>query len=171
MRRVLIIGSGGAGKSTLARRIGARTGLPVIHLDALYWTPGWVETPPDVWRETVAVLLLRDAWVMDGHYGGTLDARLAAADTVVFLDLPRAVCLGRVVRRWARFRGTGRPSMAPGCPERLDAAFAWWVWTYPQRRRSGVLAKLAALPPATHVVVFRSSREVDRFVAALPVAA
>ena len=93
MRRVLLIGSGGAGKSTLARRIAARTGLPLIHLDALYWKPGWVETPAAPWRETVAGLLQRDTWVMDGNYGGTLDLRLAACDTAIFLDLPPRICL------------------------------------------------------------------------------
>jgi adenylate kinase family enzyme len=167
VRRVLVIGSGGAGKSALARRLGERLGLPVLHLDALYWRAGWVPTPGDEWARRVGELVRRDAWVMDGNYGGTLDARLAACDTVVFLDLPRRVCLWRVVRRALRHRGRTRPDMAPGCPERLTPAFLRWVWEYPRRRRPEVLRRLAALRPDQRAVVLRSAAAVERFVADL----
>jgi hypothetical protein len=80
-----------------AARLAERTGLPLIHLDAMYWRPGWVKTPKDEWSRTVDRLLTRDRWVMDGNYAGTLDRRLAACDTVIFLDLPRTVCLWRAV--------------------------------------------------------------------------
>jgi adenylate kinase family enzyme len=166
MRRVLVIGSGGAGKSTLARRLGDRLGLPVIHLDALYWNAGWVATPPGEWARAVADVTERDAWVMDGNYGGTLEVRLAACDTVVFLDLPRLVCLWRVVRRWVRYRGRARPDMAAGCEEQIDAEFLWWIWTYPDRRRPGILARLGALTGGQRVVVLRSRREIEAFLAA-----
>ena len=165
MRRVLVIGSGGAGKSTFAARLGARLGLPVIHLDALYWKAGWVDTPPDDWARVVADAVERDAWVMDGNYGGTLDVRLAACDTVVFLDLPRLVCLWRVLRRWLRYRGRTRPDMAAGCDEQFDAEFLWWIWTYPSRRRPGIFARLAALTGGQRVVVLRSQRETEAFLA------
>lgn len=171
MRRVLIVGSGGAGKSTLAVRVGARTGLPVVHLDAHYWRAGWTATPAEEWRRTVAALSAAPAWVMDGNYGGTLDLRLAASDTVVFLDLPRVVCLWRIVRRALRHRGRSRPDMAPGCPEQLSWEFVRWVWSYPHRRRPGVLRRLAALPATTRVVVLRSRRAADVWVDALPRAA
>lgn len=168
---MLVIGSGGAGKSTLAARLGARLDLPVVHLDALYWRPGWVATPDPEWRETVARLAARDAWVMDGNYGGTLDRRLAACDAVVFLDLPRAVCLAGVLRRWLRYAGRTRPDMAPGCPERLTWAFVRWVWDYPRRRRAGVLRRLAALPPDRRVIVLQSREAVEQFLAGPPRAA
>lgn len=163
MRRVLIIGSGGAGKSTLATALGAATGLPVVHLDACYWRPGWVETPKDEWRGVVAELTARDEWIMDGNYGGTMDARLAAADTVIFLDLPRLVCVWRVVKRWLAYRGRSRPDMTAGCPERLSWEFVWWIWTYPSRRRPGVLERLAMLRDDQRVVHLTSSRTVESF--------
>ena len=166
VRRVLVIGSGGAGKSAFARRFGARTGLPVIHLDASYWRAGWEPTPRDEWQEVVRELVARDAWVMDGNYGGTLDARLAACDTVIFLDLPRLVCLWRVVRRWARHRGGTRPDMAPGCDEQLSLEFLRWIWGYPTRQRPGVLRRLSALSAERRVVVLRSTADVERFLAA-----
>ncbi|MGZ8378879.1 MAG: AAA family ATPase [Gemmatirosa sp.] len=168
MRRVSIIGSGGAGKSTLAVRVAARLGVPLVHLDARYWHPGWIATPADVWRREVEALVAGPAWVMDGNYGGTLDLRLAASDTVVFLDLPRVVCLTRVLGRALRYRGRSRPDMAPGCPERLSWEFVRWVWEYPTRRRPDVLRRLAALAPTTRVVVLRSPRAVDAWLATLP---
>jgi adenylate kinase family enzyme len=114
MRRIAVIGPGGAGKSTLARQIGDRLGLPVIHLDAHFWHEGWTETPKDVWEQTVHGLVQGEAWVMDGNYGGTMDIRLDAADTILFLDLPPWLCLLRVVRRQVRYRRRTRPDMAPG---------------------------------------------------------
>ena len=163
MHRILVIGSGGAGKSTLATVLGDRLNLPVIHLDAHYWHPGWVATPGDEWRAHVAELIARDAWVMDGNYGGTLDQRLAACDTVVFLDLPRLVCLWRVLQRALRYSGRSRPDMAPGCPEQISWKFVWWIWTYPSRRRPDVLRRLSALPDSARVVRLRSTRELAAF--------
>ncbi len=80
-----MVGSGGAGKSTLAREIGQRTGIPVIHLDQHFWKPGWVETPAEEWRAMQNDLLAADCWIVDGNYGGTFDVRFARADTVVVL--------------------------------------------------------------------------------------
>jgi len=168
MRRVLVIGSGGAGKSTLAARIAARAGLPLVHLDALYWHRGWVETPKAEWARVVGELAARDAWVMDGNYGGTLPDRLQACDTVIFLDLPRVVCAWRVTRRWLRYRGRTRPDMAEGCDERMTWEFLRWIWTFPRRRRPEVLRQLAALDAGQRVVILRSAADVARFVAALP---
>ncbi len=163
MKRVLVIGSGGAGKSTFARRLGARLGLEVIHLDKVYWRAGWVETPKDEWKLTVAALCAREAWVMDGNYSGTLDIRLAACDTVIFLDLPRAVCLWRVLRRAAMYRNSSRPDMAVGCREKIDLKFLHWVWSYPTRRRPSVLARLDKIAADRRVIRLRSDAEVERF--------
>jgi adenylate kinase family enzyme len=164
MRRIMIIGSGGAGKSTLAVRIGERLGLPVVHLDSHYWNAGWVPTPDDVWGDRVQELVGRDEWVMDGNYGGTLELRLAACDTVIFLDMSRALCLARVVKRWVRYRGRTRPDMTDGCPEQIDREFLKWIWTYPVRSRPRIMRKLEALSPEKRVVIIRSRGELERFV-------
>lgn len=169
VRRVLVIGSSGAGKSVFAARLSERTGLPLIHLDALYWSPGWIKTPKDEWTHTVDALLARDAWIMDGNYAGTLDRRLAACDTAVFLDLPRAVCLWRALKRRIVHHGRSRPDMRQGNVERLSWEFIRWIWTYPAERRPGVLAKLAALRPRQRAVVLRSPAEIEAFLRALPV--
>ncbi len=168
MKRILVIGTGGSGKTTVARRLAQRTGLPLIHLDALYWRSGWQPTPADEWRATVQSLISRDAWIIDGNYGGTLDVRLAACDTVVFLDLPRLVCLWRVLKRQVRHLGQVRPELAPGCRERLSWEFIWWIWTYPSRRRGEVLKRLAALDQEKRVAILRSSAAIDAFLASVP---
>ena len=165
MRRVLVIGSGGAGKSTLAARLSERLGLPLIGLDAVYWKPGWVPTPANEWTEIVNELAARDAWVMDGNYGGTMDVRLARSDAVVFLDLPRLVCLWRITSRALRHWGRTRPDMPSGCPERLSWEFIVWVWNYPVRRRPEILAKLDALRGQKQVFILSSRRDVSRFLA------
>lgn len=167
MRRVLVIGPGGAGKSTLARQMGDALGLPIVHLDAEYWQPGWVELPKADWAAQVERLLAEDAWILDGNFGGTLDQRLAAADTVVFLDLPPLVCLFRVVQRWVRYHGQARPDMTPGCAERLDLRFLWWIASYRWQHRRRVLARLRAAPHV-RVAHLRSRRGVRTFLAAVP---
>jgi adenylate kinase family enzyme len=168
--RVLVIGAGGAGKTALALRLGDLLDLPVIHLDSLYWRPGWQPTPQDEWQETVERLTERATWVMDGNYGGTLDLRLTAADTVIFVDRPRHLCLWRILKRRLRYRGQTRPDMALGCPERLTPEFLRYVWSYPSERRPQILSKLERLPREKEVFVLRSDRdrEVQQFLAALP---
>ena len=163
MKRVLIIGSGGAGKTTLARRLAAQSGLPLIHLDLVYWRPGWQPAPADQWTETVRGLAAREEWIMDGNYGRTLDLRLQACDTVIFIDFPRLLCLWRVLRRQLRYLGRSRPELPAGCPERLTWEFLWWIWRYPATRREGILARLTALGPEKQVIILRSSLELERF--------
>ena len=130
MQRLLVIGSPGAGKSTLARALAARTGLPLVHLDQLHWLPGWTERNRDESRAELAGVLAQDRWIIDGNYGSILAMRLARADTVVWLDYPTHLCFWRVLKRWWRYRGTNRPDMTEGCPERLDPEFLWYVLTF-----------------------------------------
>ncbi len=162
-KRILVIGSGGSGKTTLARRLAQRTNLPLIHLDALYWRRGWDPTPADEWRTKVETLVSGPAWIMDGNYGGTLNIRLEACDAVVFLDIPRLVCLWRVVRRQLQHGAQSRAELPAGCPERLTWEFLKWIWTYRARRRGSILRRLKELEPHKRVHVLRTSKEMDRF--------
>jgi len=107
----------------VAREIAAVTGQPLVHLDRLFWHSGWVRSPIDEWRRIVNGLVAADRWVIDGNYGGTIDLRLAAADTVVFLDVPRLRCVARVVKRAMLNRRRNRDDMTPGCRERLSWEF------------------------------------------------
>ncbi|PYS89703.1 MAG: hypothetical protein DMF64_16925 [Acidobacteria bacterium] len=165
MRKILVIGSGGSGKSTFATRLGARLKLEVIHLDSCYWQAGWQETPKAEWQARVAELIAREAWIMDGNYSGTLELRLKACDTVVFLDLPRTLCLWRVVKRAVMYWGQPRPDMAAGCPERLTLEFVQWIWHYPRRTRPQVRALLQACARAKQIVHLRSRADVEKYLA------
>jgi adenylate kinase family enzyme len=167
MQHVLVIGSGGSGKTTVARKLADILRLPLIHLDSHYWRPGWQAMPAEEWQNVVAKLVAQPRWVMDGNYGGTLETRLEACDAVIFLDLPRLVCLWRILKRRFRYRGRTRPEIAPGCPETLNWEFIEWVWTYPKRRRAGILERLRNLT-GRRVVVLSSQREVDQFLRELP---
>ncbi len=114
MKRALVIGSGGAGKSTFAARLARMTGLPLIHLDEIYRKPGWIESLREEWVGTTERWLAREAWMMDGNYGGTPEQRLAACDTAIVLDMPRLLCLWRVLWRCLRYAApAGRDGKGP----------------------------------------------------------
>jgi adenylate kinase family enzyme len=163
MRRIAVIGNAGSGKTTFATELGARLGLPVINLDREYWQPGWLPTPRERWRVVHAALVRPQEWIIEGNYGSTLEVRVAAADTVFFLDLPARVCLIGVLRRWARHHG--KAVQADGCPERVDWTCLRCVWRYRRASRPNVLAQLRAHPAGTRVVVIRSRREAHRVLA------
>jgi adenylate kinase family enzyme len=164
MRRVIVVGPCGAGKSTLARRLATILHMPVYHMDQFIWSAGWIQTPLEQWRAAVERAVRGDAWVLDGN--PTSAYAYCAADTVVFLDLPRSTCIGRVVRRIATTFGRVRPDMAPGCPEKLDWEFLRYVWDYPVDRRPVVLESIRryASGNGKRVVTLRRPVEVERFV-------
>lgn len=165
MKKVLVIGSAGAGKSTLAVKLDAKLNLPVIHLDAHFWHAGWVATPDAEWRKKVEALVQGEAWIMDGNYSHTFDLRFPAADTIIFLDYPRWVCLWRVVKRWWYYasRNLSRPDIAAGCPEQIDWEFIQWIWNYPKRTRPKTFEMMTRYKEGRTMLVLRSDEEVERF--------
>lgn len=165
MRKVLVIGPGGSGKSIFANRLGELLNIEVLHLDKFYWRPGWIETPKDEWLKTVDALLKRDSWIMDGNYSGSLNLRLEACDTVIFLDLARSVCLWRVLKRRMIYLNGGRPDMAEGCPEKFSLEFIHWIWNYSSRTRPKVIRMLKSNSQGKKIVWLRSRLEVERFLA------
>lgn len=166
MRRVAVVGCSGAGKSRLARTLASALGVPAIHLDAEFWRPGWVETPFDEWSARQAELFAGDAWVADGNFHRTIGERIARADTIVHLDLPRRTCLRGVLGRWWRHHGEVRDDMAAGCPEKLDLEFLHWVWRFRRDVRPHVLCALAGFEArGGRVVTLRSRADADRWMA------
>lgn len=168
MKKILIIGSGGAGKSTLARRLGGALGIEVIHLDKLHWKPNWTGTPKGEWREIVKRELKKDEWVMDGNFGGTMEMRIAAADTVIYLDFPRAICLYRALKRIFKYYNKTRPDMGEGCREKLDLEFLHWVWTFRKRAKPEIEERLNRCAAGKTIIRLRSPREVEKFLTDLP---
>jgi adenylate kinase family enzyme len=168
-RRILVFGPSGSGKSTLARRIGERLGIPVVHLDVIYWKPGWVPVEREPFRKRVAEAAAGDAWVIDGNYNNHLDLRLPRAQAAIWLDLPRHVYFPRAVWRMIRHFGRERGDVGPGCREWFDLPFLRdWVWAYPRLMRARHAELMASLPAAIHGIVLRSSAEVAKFTSGLP---
>jgi len=164
MRRILIVGNSGGGKSTLARRLGEKLSLPVVHLDVIFWKPGWVEVGDDIFRAEVARALQAPAWICDGNFSGTWNIRMPLADTIVWIQQPRIVCLLRAVWRVASYRGRRtRPDMAPGCDEKFDPKFYRYIWTYDAKVAPRLEAALAQFGRHARVVRLRGDREIAAF--------
>ncbi|EPD49748.1 hypothetical protein HMPREF1210_03195 [Paenisporosarcina sp. HGH0030] len=160
-RKILIVGSGGAGKSTLSRQLGERLGLPVVHLDAMFWQPGWNPSPRPEFMERVKKELAKPEWIIDGNYDSTIELRAQYADLTIYLDFSNVVCLYRAFKRAWIYRGTTRPDMGKDCPEKIDWEFARWIWRYPKDARPEMLAVLAKVQ--TDVITLKTPNEVEQW--------
>jgi adenylate kinase family enzyme len=164
MQRVVILGCSGAGKSTFARALGEKLGLPVVHLDALFWRPNWVEPVPEEFRAAVAAAVQAESWVMEGNYvGRTFDLRLPLADTVIFIDQPRWLCVYRILWRWLTAFGRRRPDLAPGCSEQFDWTFFQWVWEFRRQSQPRILEVAGRYP--TPITTLHGDAAMRRFLA------
>lgn len=162
MERVIIIGCGGSGKSTLARQLGEKTGLPVVHLDKLFWHPGWVESTKEEIDAKIMQVLAQPQWIIDGNFNRTLPERLKRCDTVIYLDFSRIACLMGVLKRVITTYGTVRPDMAEGCPERFDFEFLKWVWNFNKNKREKYY-RLLNEAEGVETIVLKNRRAVKKF--------
>lgn len=163
MKKIVIIGSGGSGKSTLARQLGKKLKRKVYHLDALFWKPNWVGVPKEEQKKVQNDLVKEEEWIIDGNYGGTMEIRLNAADTIIFLDIPRTICVFRAFKRMLQYRNTTRPDMGEGCEERLSFEFIKWIWEYPNTKRPKILEILEQLSKDKEVIILKSPKDVQHF--------
>ena len=162
MERILVIGCPGAGKSTLSRQLGEKLGLPVIHLDRLFWKPGWVESTREEFDARLLAQLEHPRWIIDGNYTRTYPQRLAKCDMVIHLDFNRFACLWGVISRVLKNYGQVRPDMPEGCPERFDWEFLKWVWNFNRTHRPRNLAALEAAEGIT-VITLKNRRQGQEF--------
>ena len=162
MERILIIGCGGSGKSTLARQMGDILNLPVVHLDKLFWHPGWVDSTQEEMDEKIHAALQEPQWIMDGNFNRTLPKRLEYCDAVIYLDFSRIACLLGVIKRILTTYGTVRPDMGEGCPERIDLDFLKWVWNFNKNKRERYYRMLNEAE-GVEKIVLKNRRAVKKF--------
>ena len=162
MERIMIIGCGGSGKSTLARQLGEKLGLPVVHLDQIWWRPNWVHISKEEFDSAIRAEMRKDRWIMDGNFNRTIPERLGYCDTVIYLDFNRMTCLlswiGRVLSNW----GTSRPDMSEGCNEWFDPEMAQWIWNYNKTNRENYY-KILNETEGVQTIVLKNRRAVKQF--------
>ena len=175
-QRVVVAGTTGSGKTTLAREIAAISGVPHIELDALYWEPGWKEAEVDVFRSRVSAAIAAPTWVVDGNYGMVRDLTWGAADTLVWLDYAMPLVLRRLFVRSLR-RGVRHEHLWNGNRERLstqflsrESLFLWALQTHHKHRRQ--YPEYLREPQYAHLrlVRLRRPRDAEAYVRALQAA-
>jgi adenylate kinase family enzyme len=165
MRRIAIVGPMAVGKSTLAIRLGELLELPTHHLDALYWRPGWEPTPADEWDALLERIVAGDEWIIDGGFTQSMPMRFEAADTLIYVDLPRRVSFASLVKRrlfHAVFRSPGVPAH---CRPMFNLQLFRWIWDFPETHRPVILELLSEYARGRNVVHLRSRADVRHFVA------
>lgn len=163
MNRIAVIGCSGAGKSTLSRQLGERLGILLVHLDRLFWKSGWGESPPEKFARRIRDAVASDRWIVDGTYLKMHHLVWPRADTIVFLDFPRAICLWRVLSRYLAHRGRARPDMTAGCPEKIDLEFIEFIWTFSADYRPRIISRLNELRADQRVIMLSGAADVTRF--------
>lgn len=166
MDRIMIIGCGGSGKSTLAQQLGQKLGLPVVHLDQLFWTPGWVSVSKDEFDRMHDEAISGKKWIIDGNFDRTIPVRLQRCDTVIYLDFNRFACLMGVLKRVLTTYGKVRPDMGEGCPERIDLGFLKWVWNFNKNKRERNYSLLKEAE-GVQVIILKNRRMVKKFLSEL----
>ncbi|MBN2795630.1 MAG: DNA topology modulation protein [Clostridia bacterium] len=166
MKKIAVIGCSGSGKSLISQFLNKKLDIPVYHLDSLFWKANWVPTPQEEWDTIQKELVKKEKWIIDGNYAGTLDIRLSEADTVIFFDLPRYICMFRIFKRYFQYRNTTRPDMSADCEEKIDLEFVKWVWHFNKTQRPEVLKKLEFYSEK-NIMILKTKKEVSRFMASI----
>ena len=157
MKKVIVIGCPGSGKSTVSRALHNKTGIPLYHLDMMYWNADKTTVEKSVFLERLSAVLEKDAWIIDGNYGSTMELRMAACDTVIFLDYPLDVCLDGIRER----RGKPRSDM-PWIETEEDAEFIEFIKSYNEQQKPKVLELLEKYDDK-NIIILESREQADAF--------
>ncbi|TRB25633.1 AAA family ATPase [Rhizobium rhizogenes] len=158
--RILVMGCSGGGKTTLSRKICARTNLPYVSMDReFFWLPGWVKRDKAEERALIAAKVAEECWLIDGTAPSSFDLRLPRTELVLWVRMPRWLCMWGAPSRAVRWLGRSRPDMAPGCRERIDREFLRYIWDWERKFAPKVLAGLAQHGPDIPVFQLKSRGE------------
>lgn len=158
MKKIIVIGCPGSGKSTFATELHRITGIPLFHLDLMYWNADRTTVDRAVFLNRLAEVMAQDAWIIDGNYNATMEMRMQACDTVVFLDYPVEVCTSGILER----RGRVRPDLPWVEPDEIDGAFLAFVKGYNEQSRPKVL-ELMSTYSNKRIFTFANRNEADEF--------
>ena len=163
--KIAVIGYSGSGKSTLCRKLAERNGLPVLHLDSVWWLPGWRERSREDMRSIVAEYLdTHESWVIDGNYAKIcFERRMEEADRIVLLQFSALNCLRRVWKRYRMHKGKTRPDMGEGCPEKVDGKFVRWILWDGRTKKHRICFRSVREQYPEKVVWIRNQRQLDHY--------
>jgi adenylate kinase family enzyme len=168
VKRVLVIGSPGAGKTTFSRALADRIGLPLYHLDYFYHDSRFdFQKDKDAWRRKVTELTQQSEWIIDGNYKSSFDVRFPRADTIILLDYPRSVALHRAILRRIKLHGKVRDDMPANWKEKFSFGLLKFIWSYNKAERPKLYELLKKAPPTQQIVILQNSRQTDAFLAAI----
>lgn len=162
MKRILIIGSNGAGKSTFSFKLAEKLGLPLVHIDQIYWRGNWDVTPENEFDCVVSAETSKPAWIIEGNNFRSLTHRLARADTVFWFEFPPPLCVLNILRRERKYCGQVRPDMPDECVSRWDLAFLKIVWEFNKKNHARI-EKLLGQHKHFTVIRFTNYRQVKRY--------
>ena len=157
MKKVIVIGCPGSGKSTVSRELHNKTGIPLYHLDMMYWNADKTTVEKSVFLERLSDVLEKDEWIIDGNYSSTMELRMVACDTVIFLDYPLDVCLDGIKER----RGKPRSDM-PWIETEEDEVFIKFIKSYNEQQKSKVLELLKKYSDK-NIIILESREQADAF--------
>ena len=157
MKKVIVIGCPGSGKSTVSRALHNKTGIPLYHLDMMYWNADKTTVEKSIFLERLSAVLEKDEWIIDGNYDSTMELRMAACDTVIFLDYPLDVCLDGIRER----RGKPRSDM-PWIETEEDAEFIEFIKSYNEQQKPKVLELLEKYSDR-NIIILESREQADAF--------
>ena len=157
MKKIIVIGCPGSGKSTVSRTLHNKTGIPLYHLDMMYWNADKTTVEKSVFLERLSAVLEKNEWIIDGNYSSTMELRMAACDTVIFLDYPLDVCLDGIRER----RGKPRSDM-PWIETEEDAEFIEFIRNYNEQQKPKVL-ELLEKHSDKNIIIFKCREQADAF--------
>ena len=163
--KIAIVGYSGSGKSTTARKIGEKYGIPVLFLDSVYHMAGWQERPNEECIQIVSDFMAKNhSWVIDGNYKSILQAeRFEQADRILFFNIDRFTCFRQAFGRYLKYRGKSRPDMARGCNEKFDLEFARWILKDGRTSQKVQEYNNMCQKYAQKVVVISNQKELEKF--------
>lgn len=166
--KIAVIGYSGAGKSTLARALGERYGIPVLHVDQVYWAPGWQERDREEANRIVHEFMEKPQWIIDGNYTKfEYERRLAETDEIIFLEFHCLTCFFRAWKRFLQYRGQTRVDMGEGCLEKMDLEFMQWLLWKGRKRQKEKWLEAGLNKYLEKVTILKSQREIDRYLEGL----